>query len=356
LGEPKGGNDALVKNMAVKKRLHTAGGSTVDPSDPFATIQKLLKLVEVLQAERNAPEEEEVEELTKEVRMLRLENQNMYALKEENKKLKDENKLLKEKVEQFESQTEGVFEDQVGLTIGGSLDQSWRDAGGGVALLQEEEEAPARPRTAMETIEEVEAVDRELAELFAANERSLREIKKEMKQTKKMFEVEEALMEDSQEEEDGDDIIDDDNDHDNKENDAHTFPAPSSTASHLFEEEPPSMAELLIQRTVATPNSQKTNMYKSGQFREEEKGQLERNERNNIQEASYESEEPVVTFSDEEDDENLNKSNDYDDDADSMIEDDGSLVEDSDNSRKPDQSKSELLFAFTGEFNKNDFK
>jgi len=219
-------------------RVKKAGQAAIDPSDPFATIQKLLKLIELLQAERSAPDEEDISDLKKEIVMLRLENQNMYALKEENRNLKNENKDLWEKLEQYRSAN------QQGITIGGWEDsQSWPDAAGlpqnewerptssrggsrgssrgqlqgvsrggpalgltleGIVVPQEEEGENAvsmasllsarstRPQTALDIINETEEVDIELAELLRVNQQSLQEIKQEMKETERILNKQDA--------------------------------------------------------------------------------------------------------------------------------------------------------------------
>merc|ERR1719424_805880 len=67
----------------------------LDPSDPHATIRKLLKLVEMLQVEKDQLQTEvdssagcSSEEMQSELQSLRAENANMFILKEENNSLR----------------------------------------------------------------------------------------------------------------------------------------------------------------------------------------------------------------------------------------------------------------------------
>ena len=69
--------------------------SGVDPSDPSTTIRKLLKLVQVLQDERDAllrdsEEAATLQKATRELERLRIENNNIPILREENLQLRQQ--------------------------------------------------------------------------------------------------------------------------------------------------------------------------------------------------------------------------------------------------------------------------
>lgn len=190
----------------------------MDPSDPHTTIRRLLKLVEVLQIERDRASpanvtdhvtdtytddyvhkssnsvEATVRELTRDVQRLTLENRNMEILLEENRTLRQklaseetasrENVALRNEVDVLRREVAVLtlqletLELEAGTLRDNAATSS--EGWGGNA-----ENRYNRSSTAAETLIVCEDVDDELAELFRRNEQMISELHRDVELTKR---------------------------------------------------------------------------------------------------------------------------------------------------------------------------
>lgn len=200
-GSGKGGFAAKMRQAAKSaddddERRPRSSSDREDPSDPYVTIRKLLKTIELLQEEREQLNEhgaddlggDTVDELREEARQLRLENANMYTILEENKGYRKEVDSLRKRCEQYETQLgrNGLAAENKRLRR--ELEDMkmkhdhMKEIYDGMQMQNELQ----RPRTAAQVLEECEdGIDAEVAELIRRNESTLKQLRNDVDRTKR---------------------------------------------------------------------------------------------------------------------------------------------------------------------------
>lgn len=150
----------------------------VDPSDPYGTIRKLLKMVQVLHDERETLLEgqsssRDVNGLIKENERLRIENNNIPLLQEENKDLR----------KKLQSQSGGGAQNDETTELREELDRANRT----IVKLKAKLTDKNKEQTPHEVLDEAAEFDEEISELMMRNEVALQQIKMDIRKTQREY-------------------------------------------------------------------------------------------------------------------------------------------------------------------------